>query len=228
MLHTKIVLVVSAALLILGAVCIMGLEWNNPATLQGMSTKEKIGAGLMQSVTMRTAGFNSIDLYSMNDVTKIFSMVLMFIGAAPGSTGGGIKVTTITIIVMTAVSIIRGKEEPEIMKRRIAESVIYRSIAILFLGLVAAGTTAIVLMSTCPLHQNGLNGVDATFEAVSAFATVGVSVGVTAIAPPMARVMLMVTMFIGRLGPVSFGLSLVAQQKTSRKLILPEGKIMVG
>ena len=110
LLHTKVVLLVTAFLLLLGTVCFLLFEWNNPATLQPMSLKEKIGAGCLQSVTMRTAGFNSIDLYSMRDATKVFSIVLMFIGAAPGSTGGGIKVTTIAVIVMTAVSISRGKD----------------------------------------------------------------------------------------------------------------------
>lgn len=109
----------------------------------------------MQSVTMRTAGFNSVDLYAMRDSTKVFSIVLMFVGAAPGSTGGGIKVTTIAVIVMTAVSIIRGKEEPYLLKRRIAANVVYRSLAILFLGVVTVGVTAITLMATSPLEANG-------------------------------------------------------------------------
>ena len=193
-----------------------------------MNLKEKIGAAFMQSVTMRTAGFNSIDLYSMRDVTKVFSIVLMFIGAAPGSTGGGIKVTTMAIIVMTAVSIIRGKEEPYVLKRRIAANVVYRSIAILCLGIVVVSVTSIILMTTSPLEQNSFSGIDAVFEAMSAFATVGVSAGVTGITSEISQVALILAMFIGRVGPVSFGLSLAAQQSASRKLIMPEGKVIVG
>lgn len=228
LLHTKVVLLVTAFLLLLGTVCFLLFEWNNPATLQPMSLKEKIGAGCLQSVTMRTAGFNSIDLYSMRDATKVFSIVLMFIGAAPGSTGGGIKVTTIAVIVMTAVSISRGKDEPYLLGRRLSANVVYRSLAILFLGIVVSGITAIVLILTCPLEQNGLTGVDAVFEAVSAFATVGVSSGVTAVTNWVGKIALTLTMFIGRVGPVSFGLTLAAQQKINRKLIVPEGKIVVG
>lgn len=228
LLHTKVVLLVTAFLLLLGTVCFLLFEWNNPATLQPMSLKEKIGAGCLQSVTMRTAGFNSIDLYSMRDATKVFSIVLMFIGAAPGSTGGGIKVTTIAVIVMTAVSISRGKDEPYLLGRRLSANVVYRSLAILFMGIVVSGITAIVLILTCPLEQNGLTGVDAVFEAVSAFATVGVSSGVTAVTNWVGKVALTLTMFIGRVGPVSFGLTLAAQQKVNRKLIVPEGKIVVG
>ena len=228
LLHTKVVLLVTAFLLLLGTVCFLLFEWNNPATLQPMSLKEKIGAGCLQSVTMRTAGFNSIDLYSMHDATKVFSIVLMFIGAAPGSTGGGIKVTTIAVIVMTAVSISRGKDEPYLLGRRLSANVVYRSLAILFLGIVVSGITAIVLILTCPLEQNGLTGVDAAFEAVSAFATVGVSSGVTAVTNWVGKIALTLTMFIGRVGPVSFGLTLAAQQKVNRKLIVPEGKIVVG
>ena len=228
LLHTKVVLLVTAFLLLLGTICFLLFEWNNPATLQPMSLKEKIGAGCLQSVTMRTAGFNSIDLYSMRDATKVFSIVLMFIGAAPGSTGGGIKVTTIAVIVMTAVSISRGKDEPYLLGRRLSANVVYRSLAILFLGIVVSGITAIVLILTCPLEQNGLTGVDAAFEAVSAFATVGVSSGVTAVTNWVGKIALTLTMFIGRVGPVSFGLTLAAQQKINRKLIVPEGKIVVG
>lgn len=228
LLHTKVVLLVTAFLLLLGTACFLLFEWNNPATLQSMSLKEKIGAGCLQSVTMRTAGFNSIDLYSMRDATKVFSIVLMFIGAAPGSTGGGIKVTTIAVIVMTAVSISRGKDEPYLLGRRLSANVVYRSLAILFLGIVVSGITAIILILTCPLEQNGLTGVDAAFEAVSAFATVGVSSGVTAVTNWVGKIALTLTMFIGRVGPVSFGLTLAAQQKINRKLIVPEGKIVVG
>ena len=228
LLHTKVVLLVTAFLLLLGTVCFLLFEWNNPATLQPMSLKEKIGAGCLQSVTMRTAGFNSIDLYSMHDATKVFSIVLMFIGAAPGSTGGGIKVTTIAGIVMTAVSSSRGKDEPYLLGRRLSANVVYRSLAILFLGIVVSGITAIILILTCPLEQNGLTGVDAAFEAVSAFATVGVSSGVTAVTNWVGKIALTLTMFIGRVGPVSFGLTLAAQQKINRKLIVPEGKIVVG
>lgn len=228
LLHTKVVLLVTAFLLLLGTICFLLFEWNNPATLQPMSLKEKIGAGCLQSVTMRTAGFNSIDLYSMRDATKVFSIVLMFIGAAPGSTGGGIKVTTIAVIVMTAVSISRGKDEPYLLGRRLSANVVYRSLAILFMGIVVSGITAIVLILTCPLEQNGLTGVDAVFEAVSAFATVGVSSGVTAVTNWVGKIALTLTMFIGRVGPVSFGLTLAAQQKVNRKLIVPEGKIVVG
>ena len=228
LLHTKIVLMVTTFLIVIGTVCILLFEWDNPATLAPLSLKEKISAGFMQSITMRTAGFNSIDLYSMHDATKLFSIVLMFIGAAPGSTGGGIKVTTIAVIIMTAVSSIRGKEEPYMLGRRLAPSVIYRSIAILFLGVVVVSTTSIILMTTCPLLENKLSGVDAVFEAVSAFATVGVSSGVTAVTSKFAQVTLILTMFIGRVGPVSFGMSLAAQKGVSRKRIAPEGKLIVG
>lgn len=228
LLHTKVVLLVTAFLILFGAACFLLFEWDNPATLQPLGLKEKIGAGFLQSVTMRTAGFNSIDLCSMRDATKVFSIVLMFIGAAPGSTGGGIKVTTIAVIIMTAVSISRGKEEPYLMGRRLSANVVYRSLAILFLGIVVSGVVSIVLIMSCPLHQNGMTGIDAVFEAVSAFATVGVSGGVTAVTNWIGKIVLTLTMFIGRVGPVSFGLTLAAQQKVNRKLIVPEGRIIVG
>ena len=131
-------------------------------------------------------------------------------------------------VVSSGFSISRGKDEPYLLGRRLSANVVYRSLAILFLGIVVSGITAIILILTCPLEQNGLTGVDAAFEAVSAFATVGVSSGVTAVTNWVGKIALTLTMFIGRVGPVSFGLTLAAQQKVNRKLIVPEGKIVVG
>lgn len=228
LLHTKIVLFVTVVLIVVGTAIVLLFEWDNPRTLQNLNLKEKLGAGLFQSVTMRTAGFNSVDIVGMREITKIFSILIMFIGAAPGSTGGGIKVTTMAVIVMTAVSIIRGKEDPVVLKRRIPPKVIYRSVAILFLGVLVVSVASGIISYTSPLDPNGISGVDAVFEAVSAFATVGLSAGVTAIATPISQIALILTMFIGRVGPVSFGMTIAMQQSVSRKEVIPEGKIIVG
>ena len=228
LLHSKVVLIVTAFLIIFGGVAITVLEWNNSRTLGELSFGDRIMAGFFQSVTMRTAGFNTIDLASMQEMTKIVSIILMFIGAAPGSTGGGIKVTTLSVFVMTAVSIIRGRSEPVIQHRHVPAKVVYKSIAIIFLGLMVVFFTTGVITYTTPIDDFTLTGLDAVFEAVSAFATVGVSSGVTAVSSPMTQIALCLAMFIGRIGPVSFGLTIAATRKDNRREIIPEGKIMVG
>lgn len=228
LLHTKIVLLTTGLLLIIGFVLFLVFEWDNPATLGQLTFPEKLNASLFQSVTLRTAGFNSVDIASLREITKSFSILIMFIGAAPGSTGGGIKVTTLTVVIMTAVSMIRGKEEPIIFKRRIPAKVVYKSLAIMFLGVLVVSVTSIILTVSSPIDDIQATGTDAVFEAVSAFATVGISAGVTGIASIPSLLAIIVTMFIGRVGPVSFGMTLTATHANSRKEILPEGKIIVG
>ena len=109
-LHTKIVLFITALLILLGTLLFCVLEWNNPSTMGPLSVPEKLGAGLFQSISCRTAGFNSIDLNAMSGFTKLVASILMFIGAGPASTGGGIKVTTFAVIVMTILSFSSGRE----------------------------------------------------------------------------------------------------------------------
>ncbi len=228
LLHSQIVLTVTAILIVSGAILITMLEWDNPHTLGSLPVGQRFMAGLFQSVTMRTAGFNTIDLASMQEMTKIVSIILMFIGAAPGSTGGGIKVTTMTVFTMTALSIIRGHSQPIIRYRHVPSKVVYKSIAIIFLGLMIVFLTTGVITYTSPIDDFTLTGVDAVFEAVSAFATVGVSSGVTAVASTASQMALCLAMFIGRIGPVSFGLTIAATRKDNRREIIPEGKIIVG
>ena len=228
LLHSRIVLWATAILLLTGTVLICLLEWNNPDTLGALPVSQRLTAGLFQSVTMRTAGFNTIDLASMREMTKIVSIVLMFIGAAPGSTGGGIKVSTMTVVITTAISTIRGYNVPVIGHRKISPSVVYRSLSIIFLGLIVVVFTTGIITYTSPIDDFTLTGIDAIFEAVSAFATVGVSSGVTAVSSKITQLALCLAMFIGRIGPVSFGLSFVANRSERRSEIWPEGKIIVG
>ncbi|MEF9984563.1 MAG: TrkH family potassium uptake protein [Oscillospiraceae bacterium] len=226
LLHTKIVLSVTGILIVSGFLMFMIMEWNNPKTMGGLSFFEKIGAAFFQSVTSRTAGFNTIDICALNGGTKVLTSLLMFIGAAPGSTGGGIKVTTATVVIMTVYSVIRGKDETSIMKRTISPNAVYKSLAILVMALVAVSICSGVMVST--LHNSLYTGTDTFFESVSAFATVGLSCGVTSVANVPSKILLIMLMFLGRVGPVSFALSLAMKGITTKKEILPEAKIMVG
>lgn len=227
-LHTRVVLSVTAALLLGGMICTALLEWKNPQTLAALpTTGQKLLASWFHSVSTRTAGFNSIDMAALTSPTKVLSCFLMFIGAAPGSTGGGIKCTTLAVIFMTVWCVIRGDEETVLYRRRVDRNAVYKSLAVMILGLFATMITAGCIMVT--MHaMHDVSGLDAMFESISAFATVGLSVGISGEAPPLAHMLLIFSMYLGRLGPVSFFLSLAMRSKVHRREILPEGKILIG
>ena len=159
----------------------------------------------------------------MNPITKGISIPFMFIGAAPGSTGGGVKITSFAVLIMTVASVLRGREEVVLWNRRVDKSVVYKAVTIVTLGvglIVAASFTLSALMPACSF-------LDIIFECTSAFATVGLSVGVTGQAGLLPKLILILLMFLGRVGPISFALSLTTTPG-SRKEIIPEGKIVVG
>lgn len=226
MLHTKIVLISSVVLIIIGTFIFGLFEWNNISTIGEMSNGDKILNSFFQSITTRTAGFNTIPIENTLGVTRILMIFLMFIGAAPGSTGGGVKITTAYVLFMTIVCVIQGKDETIIGGRKVDKSLVYKSLSVLFIGII------IVFLSTATIYFTSHSGVvfselDAFFESVSAFATVGLSSGVTALANTASKIVLIITMFIGRVGPVSLALSL-AMRHGNKSKILPEAKIMVG
>ncbi len=226
LLHTKIVLSVTAFLIISGFLGILILEWNNPYTLGSLSTPSKFGAAMFQSITTRTAGFNTVDIASFNGFTKVFCSILMFIGAAPGSTGGGIKITTATIIVMTIVSVVRGYDDTIILKRQVNKNQVYKALSVLVIGIVAVSVSAGIV--NVMLSSQGVSGIDSFFESVSAFATVGLSVGVTSLANSPAKIIFILLMFLGRVGPVSFALSLAMRSVKNKMEIIPDAQIIVG
>lgn len=224
-LHTKVVLFCTAILIVGGTMGFAFLEWGNPATLGAMNAGDKIVNSMFQSVSSRTAGFNTVDLAGMQTITKCMMCLLMFIGAAPGGTGGGIKVTTFSVILVAVASVVNGREDAVLFRRRIDKKIVYRALAISMLSLLA------VILATLFIFFNTSNvfdPLDSLFEAVSAFATVGLSVGVTANMAPLARFITIVTMFIGRVGPVSLAISLAASKHQDRFEVLPEGKLSVG
>ena len=227
-LHTRVVLVATAILILAGTALIAVCEWDNPETLGALpSTAQKLGASWFHSVTCRTAGFNSISISGLRDIGKIISSVLMFIGAAPGSTGGGIKCTTAAVIFMTVYSVIRGDEDTTIFRRRVEKGAVYKSLAVFMLAMVAVFVTAGCIMATMQ-HTHAVTGPDALLESVSAFATVGLSAGVSGVANPLVKGLLIFLMYIGRLGPVSFLLSLAMRAQSNRRAVVPDGKIQIG
>lgn len=207
LLHTRIVLIATAVLLVSGTVLIAALEWNNPATIGGMHTGEKILNSFFASVSARTAGFNSFSAADMTGLTKLLMIVLMFIGAAPGSSGGGVKVTTVYVLFATVGGALTGKTDTVIRRRRVDKSVVYKSLAIVTVAIAAVAVCTATIVFTSDM--TGLSEIDAMFESVSAFATVGVSVGVTESASALSRFALILAMFLGRVGPISLALSMI-------------------
>ncbi len=219
--HSKLVLITTAFLIVAGTVLFLFCEYNN--TLKNMDLGAKLNASLFQSISARTAGFCTVDIAKEYDFTKIITVILMFIGASPGGTGGGFKTTTFVVLVATVFSVMRGRDDTVIFKRRLDKFTVYRALAIvsgaLFVVLV---TTGIIL--TADPH---VNGIDALFEATSGFGTVGLSASITQTLGWISKFAVSCTMFVGRVGPVSLGLALVLH-KGHRESILPEGKVIGG
>ena len=222
-LHTRIVLVSTASLLVLGTVLTLGLEYDH--TLKDLNFWEKLNASFFQSVTARTAGYATIPQGELGDATKLVTIILMFIGASPSSTGGGIKTTTFVVLVATVVSISRGRDETVINKRRVDKSVVYRAMTIVAMAFLVIAITSGVIMVTTPPE---VSAIDAVYEAVSAFGTVGLTTGLTPDLSIVAKILVMLTMFIGRVGPISLVLALTMKHSGGPGKILPEGKVIVG
>ncbi|MEG1972946.1 MAG: potassium transporter TrkG, partial [Oscillospiraceae bacterium] len=170
-------------------------------TVSGMSPWQKLLNFLFLSVSSRTAGFNTFDLNAMRGPTKLFVCMLMFVGAAPGSTGGGIKVTTMIVLVSTVWCALRGLSEVYILKHQIKKATVYKALAIAALAMVVCLTSAATVLQSFKTAGIPLWGIDGFFEAVSAFGTVGLSVGVSGAATGGAKLALIFTMFFGRVGP---------------------------
>lgn len=224
-LHAKVVLQFSAIFWVGGAVLLALLEWSNPRTMGGLSVPGKIMAVLFQSVSTRTAGMNTIDLAACSPISKLLMSVLQFIGAAPGSTGGGVKVTTFAVLILTIRSVAQGRDDCVIGGHHIESKTVYRALTIIVIGAVAAfGSAVVVYYNTAET----VSVIDCIFESCSAFGTVGLSVGVTGQLNTGAKLLYMACMFMGRVGPVSLAISLTAKPDDNKRKVLPVGHINVG
>lgn len=226
--HTRIMLYGTAILLIFGMVLFLSIEWNNPNTVGSMSIYEKILNGFFLSVNFRTSGFNSIDIGSLKDSSLFFSTLFMMIGAGQGSTAGGIKITTIAILVIAVIYILRdNNQEPNIFKRTIEQKTINKALAIIMVS------SALVLLATLILVETqNLPFIKILFEVVSAFGTVGVSTGNGDILSfsekfdTLGKSIIIVLMLAGRLGIFAFGVILVGKAK-QKHFTYPKGRILI-
>jgi trk system potassium uptake protein TrkH len=221
-LHSKVVLSMTGFLIVFGAIVIFLFEYTNPKTLGALNGTGKVLASFFQSVTPRTAGANTLDIAGLRQATQFFIIILMFIGASPGSTGGGIKTTTFTTLIGAVIAMIRGKEDIVLFRYRLAKDRIYKAITLTILALFLV-VFMTMLLSTTEDHSFLM----ILFEVTSAFGTVGLSMGLTPELTAFGKIIIMITMFAGRLGPITLAYAL--QPKTERELYRhPEGKIIIG
>lgn len=221
-LHTKLVLRVTMLLIVIPAILIALLEWDN--VLSNYNTTGKVLGSVFAAVTPRTAGFNTVPTAALRSATTLLIMVLMFIGASPASTGGGIKTTTFAMIVLAVIAAIRGQGDITIGDRRIPSHIAAKSMAVAVISLSLVLITAFVLL----ISENA-SFVDIIFESVSAFGTVGLSRGITTTLSTIGRLAITVTMFVGRVGPMTLVLALSAKPDPGAGSVrYPEGKIIVG
>lgn len=220
--HTKIVLVVTAVLILTGALLIFAFEYSN--TLKSLSPGGKALASLFQSVTPRTAGYNTLDIGSMYSYTQLLIILLMFIGASPGSTGGGIKTTTLAVLAMSIISLSRGQTSASVFNRSITQEQVAKSMAIVLLAILLIFSVSTGLMIT----EGQNNFLMVLFETVSAFGTVGLTMGLTPALTAGGKILIILTMFLGRLGTMTMVLALAEKGKSKLNINHPRGNIMVG
>jgi Trk-type K+ transport system membrane component len=220
--NTRLVLWGTLVLLVVSTLYITVLEWGNPATLGPLDWPAKVLAGFFQAVQTRTAGFNSVSIGDMREATLLGMDILMFIGSGPASTGGGIKITTFGVLLFIIWTELRGEAAVNVFGKRLSRAVHRQaiSVALLSVAVVLAGTVALQLISRFRTYE-------VLFEAISAFATVGLSTGITGDLPPLGQLVLVGLMFVGRLGPVTLGWAL-ALKPTTVTYELPKERPVIG
>jgi trk system potassium uptake protein TrkH len=217
--QVRLVLWASLFLVALGTVWFAAAEWHG--ALEGLAARDKLANALLQTVTLRTAGFNSVNMALLHPATLLMMMLFMFIGAAPGGTGGGIKVTTGSVLLGAIPAIVQGRSRVVIFRRTVPLETVYRSAAIAVIaGLVAFGGTALILMTHAIAFKECL------FEVLSALGTVGLSLGATRELNPFGKLVIIAVMFIGRVGPLT--LALLLGRASAGRVTHPDARIMVG
>ncbi len=222
-LHSKIVLASTAILITLGAIAFLIFEYNNPLTIKDLSIFDKIQVSLFQSVTTRTAGFATIPQENLTNASAIVSMLLMFIGGSPVGTAGGIKTVTFTVLLATAVSTIRNKNQVSMFNRNISIKTIKKAVA------VTSMSFAILFVSTILLAAaTQAPALDVLYESVSATATVGLTRNLTPFLNLWGKIIIIATMYLGRIGPISLAIALNLKKESVNNIKDPVEEISVG
>lgn len=220
--HSRLVLITSTVLLVVGIVSVAAMEWSNSGTLGGQSVSTRLAMSVFQGVTARTAGFFTVSYPEMRDPTLVVQTLLMFVGTAPTSTGGGIKVTTLALVFLIIVSQVRGQDRITLFWRTLPQSLVAKALSVLALA------SLLVFLSTLALMvSDKLDLLPALFEVTSAFGTVGLSLDVTPTLSTFGKVLISAVMFLGRVGPITFIVALAVRQRTPHYRY-PEEEIAIG
>lgn len=223
--HTKLVLCVTGILISLGTLLFFIIEYNNPGTMQGVPLFGKVLESLFLSVTTRTAGFNTVDMGMLNGASKFLAILLMFIGGSPGSTAGGVKTTTFSMLFFVMLSTLRGRDDACVFGRTIKSSTIKKAITVILLGFIWIVLCVLILSAS----DRGIDLADLIFETVSAFGTVGLSTGITSSVSAVGRVVLIATMFVGRVGLTTAVYAIIQKGKEQvQSYRFPDGNISIG
>jgi len=222
-LHSKIAITVTAGLVFIGAILIFIFEYANPLTIGELSLFDKIQVSFFQSVTTRTAGFATIPQENLTNASTAVSIILMLIGGSPVGTAGGMKTVTISVLVCSAFATIRNKNSATLFGRRIAEESIKKAVAVVVMFLAICATSTILLMAT-----SNVSAIDAIYETVSATATVGLSRNLTATLNTFGKLIIIVTMYFGRVGPISFAVALGNKNESQNVISEPTEDISIG
>ena len=221
---SKLVLIVSFGLLLLGALCFFVFEYKNPETMADMSFRDKLISSFFQSATARTAGFNTINLGGMTDISTVIMCLLMFVGGSSGSTAGGVKIGTVAVVACAVLSAMKGEVNVNVMKRRLPRETIMQAFA-----LVSVSFAVIVVGTLIVSAVDGIPFLSSLFEVTSAFCTVGVTVGITPTLSPFSLCFLMLLMFLGRVGFMTATYAIfIRRTKVSNKIQYPEVKMIIG
>jgi len=221
-LDSKLAISVSGALLVLGVLVYLVIELASPATLGPLTFGEKVMVSLLQSATPRSAGLSVLDMSGLSGAVLFFTMFLMLVGGTSGSVTGGIKVTTFGVLVMTAVNLVRGRENIEVFGRQLSKQTVYRAITFLVAYFGAIGIFVLVMSLTEVFPIDWI-----FFEVFSAVGTVGLSTGITPDLSAAGRVMIIAAMFIGRLGPLSL-MALLDHRKQPAVISYPQETVRLG
>ena len=219
--QTKIVLSITSFLILFGTILIFMFEYHNPATMESLSLPQKIQASLFQSVTTRTAGFETVAQGALTDASSLVSMFLMIIGGSPTGTAGGVKTVTFAILVFCVLSVAKQEESITLFKRRVPQNLLAKALAIIVINLIVLMTSVLLLL----VFDHG-TFMDSCYECVSALATVGLTKGLTPNLTIAGKVIIIITMYLGRVGPISMAIGF--SQKNKKKMVMyPEQDLIL-
>ena len=222
-LHSKIAITVTAGLILVGAALVLILEYNNPKTIREMSFFDKLQVAFFQSVTTRTAGFASVPQENLTNATAAFSLILMMIGGSPVGTAGGMKTVTVAVLLCSALATVRNKNSATLFGRRVSEDSIKKAVAVAVTFLVICATSTLLLLAT-----SDAPALDVVYETVSATATVGLSRNLTATLDSFGKLIIIFTMYLGRVGPISLAVALGSSTDNRNLVSEPTEEISIG